>query len=306
MIRRVWRRSGKRFLTDSSQWIERRRFRHLFLALEEPNEAGTRIATALREGQPFCAARMGHVEARLLGEWELCGGRWSRATRLEAHANAGIFPTSDEGLREFAQVYQQALRHVDLLGFWQSEYQAALVSQMTPRPNLCSLPALEPFRQHQPWSEELAGRSVLVVHPFAASIQSQYNHHRSRLFADSRVLPDFDLKVCCPPVTHAPLTEGFQSWSDAFQRLKDRVLAMSFDVALLGCGAYGLPLAAALRSEGRQVVHLGGALQLLFGILGGRWDDDHQIQKLITPDWTRPSVAETPSAAIDIEGGCYW
>ena len=306
IVRRAWRRSGRPLLTKGQQWVERQRYRHLFAALEGPDQAGVRIQGALRGAQPFCAARMGHVEARLLGEWQLCGGRWSRATRLEAHANAGVFPVSHEGLRAFAQTYQQALQHVDLLGFWQSEHQAALVSQLSVSPALCQLSALEPFRQSQPWSEALEGRSVLVVHPFAESIQAQYRRHGSGLFADARVLPPFDLQVCRPPLTHAPMTEGFCSWSDALQHLQDRVLGMSFDVALLGCGAYGLPLAAALRREGRQVIHLGGALQLLFGIRGRRWDDDPQIQRLITSDWIRPSAAETPHAAAGIEGGCYW
>ena len=306
MVRRVWRRSGKHLLNRGLQWAERRRYRDLFAALQDSDQAGAHIETALRHGQPFCAARMGHVEARLLGEWLLRGGRWSRATRLEAHANAGVFPVSDAGLGRFAQIYQQALQHVDLLGFWQSEHQAALVSQLQPLPTLCPLSALEPFRQRQPWSAALAGRSVLVVHPFVASIQAQYDSHRSGLFVDPRVLPAFDLQVYRPPLTHAPLTGGFRTWTEALERLQERVLAMSFEVALLGCGAYGLPLAAALRREGRQVIHLGGALQLLFGIRGRRWEGDPQIQQLITPHWIRPSSAETPEAAAAIEGGCYW
>lgn len=306
LLRRVWRGSGKHLLEQSHHWLERLRYPDLFLGLKPADEVGSYIADALAQGAPLCAARMGHVEARLLGEWLFRGGRWSRATRLEAHTNAGIFPTSDAGLAAFAQVYQEALQHVDLLGFWQSEHQAALVSQIIPLPALCPLSALEPFRQSQPWSEALEGRSVVVVHPFAESIQAQYRRHGSGLFADARVLPPFDLQVCRPPLTHAPMTEGFCSWRDALQHLQDRVLGMSFDVALLGCGAYGLPLAAALRREGRQVIHLGGALQLLFGIRGRRWDRDPQIQGLTTSDWIRPSATETPNAAVGIEGGCYW
>ncbi len=306
MLRRVWRSTGRNFVKQSQFWFERRRYSELFAALQAAEQAGSTIHSALAQGVPFCAARMGHVEARILGEWKFRQGRWSRATRLEAHANAGIFPVSDGFLGNFAQIYQQALQHVDLLGFWQTEHQAALVSQLTPMPGLCQLSALEPFRQRKPWSAALEGRSVLVVHPFAASIQAQYHRHGSGLFVDARVLPAFDLQVCRPPLTHAPLTDGFRTWTEALERLQDRVLAMSFDVALLGCGAYGLPLAAALRREGRQVIHLGGALQLLFGIRGRRWDDDPQIKRLITSDWIRPSAAETPHAAAGIEGGCYW
>jgi len=305
-IRRLWRRSGKRFLCHSQRWIERWRYPDVFGALDTADQAGARIAAALRDGVPFCAARMGHVEARLLGEWQFHGGRWSRATQQEAHANAGVFPTSAASFAAFAQIYQQALQRVDLLGFWETDHQAALVSQLDPLPALCPLSTLEPFRQREPWSAALLGRSVLVVHPFATSIQAQYLRHGSNLFSDPRVLPAFDLQVFRPPLTHAPMTDGYRSWSEAFQQLRDRVLEMSFDVALLGCGAYGLPLAAALREEGRQVIHLGGALQLLFGINGRRWDSDPQIQALTSADWIRPSDDETPSMAFGIEEGCYW
>jgi hypothetical protein len=306
LLRRVWRASGKRLLDQSHFWLERRRYPDLFLGLMPADEVGLCIEAALVQGVPFCAARMGHVEARLLGEWMFRGGRWSRASCLEAHANAGVFPTSDAGFSAFARIYHQALQHVDLLGFWQSDHQAALVSQLNPIPSLCRLSALEPFRQTQPWSFALQGRSVLVVHPFAASIQAQYERVGSKLFADPRILPLFELQVYRPPLTHAPITDGFQMWTDALYHLQDRVLSMSFDIALLGCGAYGLPLAAAIRQEGRQVIHLGGALQLLFGIRGRRWESDPQIQKLTSADWIRPSGDETPSMAYGIEEGCYW
>jgi hypothetical protein len=306
MLRTLWRRSGKHWLQQGRQWQERRRYPQLFAALDTAEQAGLRIEQAMREGSPFCAARMGHVEARLLGEWQFRRGRWSRATLLEAHNNAGVFPVSDAGLEAFAHIYQRALQQVDLLGFWQTDFQASLVAALEPMPALCSLSALEPFRQTRPWSEALTDRSVLVIHPFAASIETQYRCHRSKLFRDSRVLPAFQLQVLKPPLTHAPNTEGFMSWTDAFQHLEDQVLAMSFDLALLGCGAYGLPLAAAIRREGRQAIQLGGALQLLFGICGSRWDGDSQIQRLITPDWCRPRFDETPTTAAGIEGGCYW
>lgn len=306
MLRRLWRTSGKRWLQQGQQWRERQRFPQLFAAIETAEQAGLRIEAALRRGAPFCAARMGHVEARLLGEWRLRRGRWSRATRREAHHNAGVFPLSDAGLEAFAITYLAALEQVDLLGFWQSDHQAALVAGLEPAPALCPLAALEPFRQRRPWSQALAGRSVLVVHPFAASIAAQYGRHGGALFEDPRVLPRFRLQVLRPPLTHAPRTEGFASWSEALGRLQDQALGRAFDVALVGCGAYGLPLAAAIRRDGRQAIHLGGALQLLFGIHGRRWDGDGQIQQLSNARWIRPSSRETPDTAASIEGGCYW
>ena len=306
MIRSLWRTTGKRLLRSGKNWMERQRYPDLFKANLSADAAGSYIQSALNRGVPFCAARMGHVEARILGEARLRKGQWSRATHIEAHANAGIFPVTDAGLLSFAVVYQRALESVDLLGFWQTDYQAALVSTLKPPPLLCSLSSLEPFRQANPWSSALAGRRVLVVHPFVRSIEAQYKKYAGSLFVDQRVLPRFSLQVLKPPCTHAPQTEGYSSWLDALESLQVRVLELSFDVALIGCGAYGLPLASAIQRAGRQSIHLGGALQLLFGIRGRRWDDDPVIGSLINSCWVRPADDETPAMANLIEGGCYW
>ena len=56
-----------------------------------------------------------------------------------------------------------------------------------------------------------------------------------------------------------------------------------FDVAIIGCGAYGMPLAAMLKQAGKQAIHLGGATQLLFGIKGKRWEEIKTIPHLIDP-----------------------
>jgi hypothetical protein len=305
-LRSLWRATGKPWLRSGQNWMERQRYPDLFGNSLSAEEAGGVIQSAIKKEQPFCAARMGHVEARILGEARLRCGRWSRATHAEAHANAGIFPVTDAGLLHFADVYGEALESVDLLGFWQTDYQAALVASVQHQPLLCSLASLESFRQSDPWSKALFGRRVLVVHPFVQSIEDQYKRCGGNVFADRRVLPLFDLQVLRPPCTHAPSTEGYESWLDALESLQSRVLDLSFDVALIGCGAYGLPLAAAVKRSGRQAIHLGGALQLLFGIRGRRWDDDPAISSMINDHWVRPRAEETPASALSIERGCYW
>ena len=306
MLRSLWRASGKRWLQHGKHWVERQRYADLFDGCLPAAQAGVVIQSAIEGGLPFCAARMGHVEARILGEARLKQGQWSRATYREAHVNAGIFPTTHAGLLAFSDTYGEALLSVDLLGFWQTDHQAALVAAMDQPPVLCALSSLEPFRQRDPWSAALAGRRVLVVHPFAQSIAAQYRNNGRALFADHRVLPPFALQVLRPPCTHAPSTEGYNSWLDALRSLQSQVLSLSFDVALIGCGAYGLPLAAAIKQAGGQAIHLGGALQLLFGIQGRRWDRDLAVQSMVNARWVRPRPEETPLSAASIERGCYW
>ena len=46
---------------------------------------------------------------------------------------------------------------------------------------------------------------------------------------------------------------------------------INFDIALLGCGGYGLPLCHFIKTKlNKSAIYIGGGLQLLFGVFGGR------------------------------------
>ena len=299
-------RQAKRAMARLQQGLERRRFACVWARQISAVEANHRIAGLIRAGEPLLVGRIGHTEGRIVGEAFFRGGRYGRMTRKEAHAYSGIFPVTPALLGSFAGLYAEAIGQADLLGFWQTSHQARLLHDRYPEVPLTALPALEPYLHDQPWSQALEGLRVLVVHPFAASIARQYQRHRADLFSDPQVLPPFDLQVLAPPQTLAPATAGYGSWLEAFESLQAAVLACDFDVALLGCGAYGLPLAARIKAHGRQAIHLGGALQVLFGIRGRRWDQMPRFQALMTQAWVRPSAAETPDSAGQVDGGCYW
>ena len=97
--------------------------------------------------------------------------------------------------------------------------------------------------------------------------------------------------------------------------MKTRMDATDYDIALIGCGAYGFPLAAHAKRMGKQSVHLGGALQLLFGIRGKRWENPNYgvrelgngaYLQLINETWVRPSDQDKPATADQVEEACYW
>ena len=81
---------------------------------------------------------------------------------------------------------------------------------------------------------------------------------------------------------------------------------IDFDVALLGCGSYGLPLANYIKNLGKSAVYIGGGLQLYFGIKGKRWENSQDITKFYNDYWTRANTNETPNTSNMVEGGCYW
>ena len=293
-------------LCQAKDLFERCRYQALFRELLHHEDANRHIHDLIGSGQPLLISRIGHTEGRIVGEWLFRGGHYGQLTHKQAHQNAGIFPVEGSLLTRFSEIYSAALGEVDLLGFWQTSYQARWLASLPKRPLLAPLESLEPYFHPQPWSSALAGRRVLVVHPFARSIASQYRQHRQSLFTNPEILPEFELDVLAPPQTLAPATGGYADWQDALETLISQALARPFDLALLGCGAYGMPLGAAIKRAGRQAIHLGGSLQLLFGIRGRRWDALPSFQPLFNHDWVRPSAEETPQRAEAVDAGCYW
>ena len=87
--------------------------------------------------------------------------------------------------------------------------------------------------------------------------------------------------------------------------MQDEIKKIDFDIAFLGCGAYGLPLASYIKSLGKQALHTGGSTQLLFAIKGRRWEGDGA--RVFKEDfWVYPSLDERPKDYLLVEGGCYW
>ena len=293
-------------LRQANDSFERWRYQSLFRGRLSPECANVHIRTLLGADQPALISRIGHTEGRIVGEWLFRKGHYGRLSLKEAHQFSGIFPVTPSLLSRFAEIYSAALGEVDLLGFWPTSYQARWLASLPSPPLLAPLESLEPYFHPKPWTAALAGRRVLVVHPFARSIASQYRHRRQSLFANPEILPEFELDLLAPPQTLAPDTGGYADWQAALETLASQALERPFDVALLGCGAYGMPLGAAIKCDGRQAIHLGGSLQLLFGIRGRRWDALPSFQPLFNDAWIRPSAEETPLRAEAVDAGCYW
>lgn len=272
------------------------------------------VGDAVRHGRPVLIARLGASELHCLNyftRWSRvrkAGGPYPGSVRREMYLNAGFFPASDRTLDRFSTEFLHAVSHVDVMAVWFNRNEHRIVRQYCPSASLVELSCLEAMRFRAPWTATLAGKVVLVIHPFARTIESQYRAARRELFANPDVLPEFELKTIRSVQSIAGNTEGFGSWFDALHTMYDRIDAEQFDIAIVGAGAYGLPLAAFVKSLGKQAIHMGGATQILFGIKGRRWESEYRdsIGKLINEHWVRPLPEETPERAEIVEGGAYW
>jgi len=263
------------------------------------------IGGAIRDRRPFLVSRLGWFETYSIGYRDE-HAKLSQGLRDKMWNTPGIFPATDREFDKFHSEYTRAMKEMDILALMECPYEKAVIGKHAPDALLCKLRDLEPYYHPVPWSQYLAGLRVLVIHPFAASIESQYATARSHLFVDKNVLPDFDLVTIKPPQTLCGNSDGHGSWSEALEALLEKIAAQTFDVVITGCGAYGLPAGACVKKLGKVCIHLGGATQMLFGVRGSRWDSIGFFRLLTNEHWCRPSPDERPPNWQNAEDGCYW
>ena len=230
---------------------------------------------------------------------------WDNSIKKNMLCTTGVFPADDETLMRFSRQALEDSRQLDMLGSWNAR-ELELKRVYFPHVNGVSLIDLEPFFMKEPWTQALKGKRVLVVHPFDETIRKQYAR-RERLFNDSRILPAFELITYRPVQSFLGLKTPYHDWFEALGKMCDDIAKIDFDVALLGCGAYGMSLGAFIKRDmGRKAVHLGGVTQVLFGIKGGRFDASSRYTELYNDLWVRPADSERPLNFRQHEGGAYW
>lgn len=294
-----------------------------------PDEVSQLIYNALVNNKPCMIARFGSVELNAISNYkyikqnkknysEFIKGKspqwwWNKKGLQEMCTNAGFFPATPQMVSKFSEMMINDMNYVDILGSWRPEetyFQKELNKAI-----FVKLHLLEPFWSKKAWTQALAGKKILVIHPFAQTIETQYRN-RKLLFKNPDILPPFELKII-KAVQSIGGDSLFNNWFDALQWMKDEMDKIDYDICLIGCGAYGFPLAAHAKRKGKKAIHLGGALQLLFGIKGKRWSDpNYGVKKwhipygsyssLINDYWVSPSSNEKPENANRVENGCYW
>jgi hypothetical protein len=275
------------------------------ISIEEGN---SRIKELITKNVPFIAGKMGAVEQQIMIS-NLDKIPCNDNLRWHASNHAGITPPTNQILDFFTKVYTDALYETDLLTIWfpnNTESNEFVISNNY-CPNaefIAGLQALEPFYHLDPWSSSLAGKKVLVIHPFEDSIKKQFDT-KELLFEDKTILPDFELITFKTYQTHGGGNTDLP-WDYCYNDMVDRLSNIDFDVALVGCGAYGLPLCHVVKKLGKPAIHVGGGLQIMFGIKGNRWDNMPAVNKYYNEHWKRPYDSEKTRNHQVVEGSTYW
>lgn len=287
-------------------------------------EASDLIRAGLEGDAPFAVSRFGHSELRAVltylhvreqdSDWKklfafIKGDKvepwWSDNTIHKITHNAGVFPVSLEVIERFCELTLKDIPDIDVLGSWLGGER--WIKGRMPHAKFMRFHDFYHFLHERPWTTALKDRKVLVVHPFERSIQHQYQQ-KEKIFSGVHQLPDFKL------ITHKAVQsiagnqpDGFNDWFEALGKMQSDISTIDFDIAILGCGAYGMPLAVYIKNVlKRKAIHLGGNVQFLFGIKGSRWENDPVFKPYINEYWLKPMSEETPKGHQTIDSNCYW
>ena len=225
---------------------------------------------------------------------------WSRDLFHRMQYNAGFFPVTENNLSRYCEMMLDDLQQLDVLGSWLPN-EELLNSRLE---NVIRVPLadIEPSHSDIPWTKVLEHKRILVIHPFSDTIKFQYENNRDKLYKNKNILPEFEsIQIIRAVQSIGGINDRFNDWFEALDWMKSEIDKCDFDICLIGCGAYGFPLAAYVKKRGGKAIHWGGSLQLLFGIKGGRWDKDG----IYNGFWTRPFASDISPYLNDVEDGCY-
>ena len=302
----------RRFFFRGKRYRPKKVSGHGVISAQEGNRV---LKEMILSGKPFAAIRYGGTEMNTYIEAKryMIGQKKTMSQQVvdDMQRQSGFFPNDVTLMPRYAELIEQTSKEADFLATYATRLENYMVSSFM-GPDLCISDnrALEPFyfQHNEPWSKALEGKRVLVIHPFEDSIRKQYAI-REKLFDDPDVLPEFQLHTLKAVQTIVGTKDDrFETWFDALEYMYNEAMKIPFDIALLGCGAYGQPLACMLKRAGKQAILIGGATQIMFGIIGRRWElNSKEVSAMFNEHWIRPSAEETPQNKSKNEfGGAYW
>jgi hypothetical protein len=277
------------------------------------------IATALSQKKGFLVGRNGTIELEALLTYKEKQFLFQQQGKiLEKHA--GVFPSTELSHRHWIQQTEHAIQQTDLLV---SGWFAPLAREEKPYltrlgRNSIALPlrALEPYYvpMEMMWTQYLKYHKVAIVSSFAETAMKQIPKAKEIWGDRASILLPSEAEFIPIKTGYAPvLAKGRAewpgnpvTWEAAVESLVQRVLDSGAEIVLIGCGGLGMILGNRLKQLGKVCIVMGGAIQVLFGIKGNRWETHSIISRFWNDAWVYPSEDEIPADSNSIEKGCYW
>ena len=282
------------------------------------------ICKQFKMNRPFLIGRNGSTELEILSyvlkNGDNCLFPEQLMKRLELYS--GIFPATQESVSLWVKEYKMALASCDMIaeGWYEplKHEEKYILDSIIPERKKIMLRNLEPYyvKPQLRWSSLLEKKTVAIINSFAQTCEEQTYLSKAIWPTDTQsLLPSstkwVPIQTYFPPNIAGSNNEvswNVESWNTAVEQIVKQVEEERYhiDIAIIGCGALGMIIASKLKEMGIQCIVMGGALQILFGIRGKRWDTHPVISKFFNDAWVVPPDSCKPLGFKKIEGGCYW
>lgn len=280
-------------------------------------ESNKEIINIIKSNKPFIIARFG-----LGPETTLCYNYYVNKEINNNNLNnvlriCGIY-SKQNNIKIFEKYFKElndSIKNFDILAcfnnsnieFIQNEYSKIYkLKQIHSR-------SLEPFYVVQdneiPWTHSLFGKKVLIINPFTDSMQKQLNNN-FEIFKNKKIFLDGQEFIFYKTFQTHGNHYIHNDWLETYNIMCADIEKLDFDIALLGCGGYGLLLCNFIKNKiKKSAIYIGGGLQLLFGVMGNRWINREDWKKIIKDNNTNfiyPSNDELLDNKNTIENSAYW
>lgn len=270
----------------------------------KPEDSNQKLLDLVKSNRNFLVTRVGLGGETAVSVLTLLNQQIPHNILQWFYVNAGFY--GHPNFKTYSNLYKKACENCDLHAYWNFQGFIEMEDFLVPEDKTLIDPgALESFRFENPWTKELKNKKILIVSPFKNTIDSQLKF-KDKIWENKNVLPDATY-ITYKSVQSIGGKGPHKDWYDSYDKMCKDISNIDFEIALLGCGSYGLPLSGFIKEElNKSAVYIGGGLQLYFGIKGKRWDNSPDITKFYNEYWNRPSQEETPQFGKLVEDGCYW
>jgi hypothetical protein len=147
-------------------------------------------------------------------------------------------------------------------------------------------------------------KKVLVISSFDGLVKKQFDSgNLNKIYANfPNIINLHTVKFPYCFHNNGPHENYFETLDAIFEEITQ----IDFDIAILGCGAYGHMLCHKIDTElNKDAIYVGGSIQTLFGIISSREKEHGKIK--YNEYWISDIPIEyRPMNYKLIENGCYW
>ena len=279
-------------------------------------ESNNKIIELIQSNKPFYITRLGDHESVISIQYMIYKKVNTDLLKMNNSLyNAGIYSKNDLSKIElYCKLYNQSVIESNYLASFENLYvENQNFYKNNFNVNQIHSKSLEPFyvldKNITPWSHHLKNKKILIIHPFVDSFKKQLNNN-FQIFKDKKLFDENQQFVFYKTYQTIAGNHIHNDWYETFTLMCQDIKNIDFDIALLGCGGYGLPLCHYIKTElNKSAIYIGGGLQLLFGVFGQRWETSEFWKKIIEENdckFIKPSGDEICKNSNTIENNCYW